>query len=203
MQYTEKNKFNLPDASDYADISKLNENFKKIDDFLKEHPNIPIRSRTSPSIVSPEFGGKIAVLTNIDRDDNGHVTDFEIKLLELPKLPEDIGNISEKIGDIKMFVGAYPADRNNQPNLTNGIVHLILDTLGKQENRSWMKIYGKDGIEVTTDEDTNIVISGNGSGGGNSAITTEEIDEACDYLPVDDSGIKPLTDEQIDEICTV
>ena len=111
--------------------------------------------------------------------------------------------VIEKIGDIKMFVGAYPADSKDQPNLTNGIVHLILDTLGKQENRSWMKIYGKDGIEVTTDEDTNIVISGNGSGGGNSAITTEEIDEACDYLPVDDSGIKPLTDEQIDEICTV
>ena len=33
-------------------------------------------------------------------------------------------------------------------------------------------------------------------------LTSEEIDEACDYLPVDDSGIKPLTDEQIDEICT-
>ena len=204
MQYTEKNKFNLPDANDYADISKLNENFKKLDEFLKEHPNIPIRSPTSnPSIVSPGFGGKIAVLTNLDRDDNGHVTNFEIRLLELPKLPEDISNVGEKIGDIKMFVGAYPADSKDQPNLTNGIVHLILDTLGKQENRSWVKIYGKDGIEVTTDEDTNIVISGNVSGGGNSAITTEEIDEACDYLPVDDSGIKPLTDEQIDEICTV
>lgn len=111
--------------------------------------------------------------------------------------------VIEKIGDIKMFVGAYPADSQDQPNLTNGIVHLILDTDNKQENRSWMKIYGKDGIEVTTDEDTNIVISGGGSGSGTSdeAITTEEIDEACDYLPVDDSGIKPLTDEQIDEIC--
>lgn len=33
------------------------------------------------------------------------------------------------------------------------------------------------------------------------ALTNTEIDGACDYLPTDDSGIKPLTDEQIDTIC--
>lgn len=33
------------------------------------------------------------------------------------------------------------------------------------------------------------------------ALTKSEIDRACDYLPTDDSGIKPLTDEQIDTIC--
>ena len=184
--------------------------FMSADDWIKlshcltEHPNIITSFPTgSPNIISPDFGGKVALMTNMERDDNGHVTNFEIKVLELPKLPEDVGNVNEKIGDIKMFVGAHPTDSQDQPNLTNGIVHLILDTLGKQENRSWMKIYGKDGIDVTTDEDTNIVISGNGLGGGTSdeAITTEEIDEACDYLPVDDSGVKPLTDKQIDEIC--
>lgn len=133
MQYTEKNKFNLPEPTDYVDINKLNENFERLDEFLKEHPRITVRSPTgSPHIVALKFGDKIAVVTNLERDDNGHVTNFEIKVLELPKLPENLG-----------------------------------------------------------------------SGTGVDSITPEEIDEACDYLPVDDSGIKPLTDEQIDEICTV
>lgn len=108
--------------------------------------------------------------------------------------------VIEKIGDIKMFVGAYPADSKDQPNLANGIVHLILDTLGKQENRSWMKIYGNDGIEVTTDDDANIVISGNGSG-SLEFLTPEEVEEICDFSPVD-SGNEALSDEEIDAICT-
>ncbi len=38
-------------------------------------------------------------------------------------------------------------------------------------------------------------------GGTVEELTKAEIDSACDYLPVDDSGIKPITDEQIDKIC--
>ena len=91
----------------------------------ESHPSITIGSPTNAPIVSPGFGGKIAVVTNINRDEYGHVTGFDVKTLELP---ENIEDTSE-------------------------------------------------------------------------ALTKAEIDGACDYLPMDDSGIKPLTDEQIDAIC--
>ena len=89
MKYTNKHNFNLPESADNVDIEKINENFKKIDtDFLTEHPDITTNSPTNPSNVSPGFGGKIAVVTNVSRDANGHVTNFEIKLLELPSMSD-------------------------------------------------------------------------------------------------------------------
>lgn len=86
MKYTNKHNFNLPESADNVNIEKINENFIQIDaDFLTEHPIITINSPQSPSTVSPGYGGRMAVVTNINRDANGHVTNFEIKLLELPE----------------------------------------------------------------------------------------------------------------------
>lgn len=88
MKYTNKHNFNLPESADNVDIAKINENFQKIDaDFLTDHPIITINSPTSPSTESPGYGGRIVVVSNIDCDANGHVTNFEIKLLELPEKP--------------------------------------------------------------------------------------------------------------------
>lgn len=92
------------------------------------HKSITVNSPSNAPLVSPGFGGKIAVLTNVIRDEYGHVTNFEVKTLELPELPENLGGTVE-------------------------------------------------------------------------ALTKADIDSACDYLSADDSGIKPITDEQIDKIC--
>ncbi len=92
------------------------------------HKSITINSPSNAPLVSPGFGGKIAVLTNMTRDEYGHVTNFDVKTLELPELPENLGGTVEE-------------------------------------------------------------------------LTKAEIDSVCDYLPVDYSGIKPITDEQIDKIC--
>lgn len=92
------------------------------------HKSITVNLPNSAPLVSPGFGGKIAVLTNVTRDEYGHITNFEVKTLEMPKLPENLGETVE-------------------------------------------------------------------------ALTKADIDSACDYLSADDSGIKPITDEQIDKIC--
>lgn len=115
MKYTNKHNFNLPESADNVDIAKINENFQKIDaDFLTEHPIIPINFPTSPSTVSPGFGGKIAVVTNIERGANGHVTNFEIKLLGIPEKP-----------NTKNVVTPVPSMPINSPGDTVYLNHVV------------------------------------------------------------------------------
>ena len=115
MKYTNKHNFNLPESADNVDIEKINENFKKIDaDFLADHPDITTNSPTDPSTDSPGFGGKIAVVTNMNRDEYGHVTNFEIKLLKLPEKP-----------DTKNVVAPAPSMPINSPGDTVYLNHVV------------------------------------------------------------------------------
>lgn len=104
MKYTNKHNFNLPESADNVDIAKINENFQKIDGELG-HPNIETNSPTDPSTDSPGFGGKIAVVTNMNRDTNGHVTNFEVKLLELPKSCANTGTFTHNTANITIDTG--------------------------------------------------------------------------------------------------
>lgn len=135
MKYTNKHNFNLPESADNVDIAKINENFKKIDaDFLTEHPIIPINFPTIPSTVSLGFGGKIVVVTNIEQGANGHVTNFEIKLLELPEKPNS-----------KNVVAPAPSMPINSPGDTVYLNHVVDGTVVSSH-----KIQGNGGTEIST-----------------------------------------------------
>lgn len=53
------------------------------------HPDIETSNPTvPPSSVDLSFGDRFSVITGIDRDSNGHVKDYDIKLYQLPTAPE-------------------------------------------------------------------------------------------------------------------
>lgn len=115
MKYTNKHNFNLPESADNVDIAKINKNFQKIDaDFLTDHPDITTDSPQSPSTASLGYGGRIVVVTNMDRDSNGHVTNFEIKLLKLPEKP-----------NTKNVVAPAPSMPINSPGDTVYLNHVV------------------------------------------------------------------------------
>lgn len=115
MKYTNKHNFNLPESADNVDIAKINKNFQKIDaDFLTDHPDITTDSPQNPSTASLGYGGRIVVVTNMDRDSNGHVTNFEIKLLKLPEKP-----------NAKNVVAPAPSMPINSPGDTVYLNHVV------------------------------------------------------------------------------
>lgn len=83
-------------------------------DILVDHPNIETSNPTSPSTESPGYGGRIVVVSNIDCDANGHVTNFEIKLLELPEKP-----------NTKNVVAPAPSMPINSPGDTVYLNHVV------------------------------------------------------------------------------
>lgn len=135
MKYTNKHNFNLPESADNVDIAKINENFQKIDaDFLTDHPIITINSPTSPSTESPGYGGRIVVVSNIDCDANGHVTNFEIKLLKLPEKP-----------NTKNVVAPAPSMPINSPGDTVYLNHVVDGAVVSSH-----KIQGNGGTKIST-----------------------------------------------------
>lgn len=134
MKYTNKHNFNLPESADNVDIAKINKNFQKIDaDFLTDHPDITTDSPQSPSTASLGYGGRIVVVTNMDRDSNGHVTNFEIKLLKLPEKP-----------DTKNVVAPAPSMPINSPGDTVYLNHVVDGNVVSSH-----KIQGNGGTEIS------------------------------------------------------
>ena len=83
MKYTDNHNMNLPETTDNVDIEKLNENFITIDGMLIAHP-ISQNPTVTTSPTTLDWGSNFAAVTNITRDNNGHVKTFDVKTLKLP-----------------------------------------------------------------------------------------------------------------------
>ena len=142
MNYTDKHNMNLPETTDSVDINKLNENFTIIDGMLVKHP-----TSQNPTISTPpteiNAGDIFAVVTNITRDNNGHVKTFEVKTFELPS------------NDIKVVFTGAPNGTSAGTGLPNGQVYFNLILNGNITSSH--KISGINGTKITTDENGNIV----------------------------------------------
>lgn len=142
------------------------------------HKSVTVNQNIGTSTVSPDWGGKVGFVNGITRDEYGHVTNFSVGILELPEAPEH--------PDIELKGGTVDT---TQIEVSGGSVIPVINSIVCDDNGHvtgyTVKLYK---LPENYGDTTEI-------------ITEAEIDGACDYLPVDDGGIKPITDEQIDAIC--
>lgn len=142
------------------------------------HKSITVDQNIGISNFSPGWGGKVGFVNGITRDEYGHVTDFSVGILELPEAPEH--------PDIELNGGTVDT---TQIEVSGGSVIPSINSIACDDNGH------------VTGYTVKLYKLPENYGDTTEAITDAEIDEACDYLSTDDSGIKPITDEQIDAIC--
>lgn len=91
MKYTENNRFNLPESSDAADITKLNANFKQLDvalaKCLTKHPDISVDNARTVTTNELTWDSETNVLVSVGVDDFGHATSRIHAKLKMPSNP--------------------------------------------------------------------------------------------------------------------
>ena len=86
-------------------------------DILVNHPDIETSNPTvPPPSVALSFGDRFSVITGINRDSNGHVKNYDIKLYQLPTAPEVT---------VKNVVAPAPSMPINSPGDTVYLNHVV------------------------------------------------------------------------------